>query len=331
MDKYDKGETLGQGQFGRVIKATVKATGQVVAIKKVKLANKKEGIHMTALREIKILKELHSPHVIELVDVFISKGSNLALVFELMESDLEAVIKDTALVLSASDIKSYIHMALQGLAECHRHNVVHRDIKPNNLLIAKTGHLKLADFGLSKVCDSPEGCRTSQVFARWYRAPELLWGSTCYGSAVDIWAMGCVFAELILRKPWFVADSDIRQLQAIFTVLGTPTRAAWPGMDALPTFLEFSPCEGQPLHKIFPQVSEDARDLLAQMMQFDPARRITAEQALQHRYFKQAPAPTVPASLPRPKSRAEAPLELPPTRPADGGISQPPAKRVAVG
>ena len=116
------------------------------------------------------------------------------------------------------------------------------------------GHLKLADFGLSKIFGSPEGCRTSQVFARWYRAPELLWGSTSYGPAVDVWAMGCVFAELLLRRPWFVAETDIKQLQAIFATLGTPTVEQWGRMADLPSFVQFTPAEGTPLRRVFPHV-----------------------------------------------------------------------------
>lgn len=101
---------------------------------------------------------------------------------------------------------------------------------------------------------SPAGCRTAQVFARWYRSPELLWGSTNYGPAVDIWAMGCVFAELVLRRPWLVAESDINQLSAIFAALGTPKESGWKGMRDLPSFLPFTPCAGQPLEKTFPNV-----------------------------------------------------------------------------
>ena len=107
---------------------------------------------------------------------------------------------------------------------------------------------------MAKVYGSPDGCRTSQVFARWYRAPELLWGSTSYGPAVDVWAMGCVFAELMLRRPWFVAESDIKQLQEIFAVLGTPTEDQWRNMRDLPSYIQFSPAPAQPLHQIFTQV-----------------------------------------------------------------------------
>jgi cyclin-dependent kinase 7 len=154
---------------------------------------------VTALREVKLLRELSSlscPYIITLLDVFPLK-KNLALVFDLMEGDLEAIIKDRSLILSTADIKSYMKMLLTALDVCHRSFVVHRDVKPNNLLVSSSGEIKLSDFGLSRLIGSPErgsgGQRrpyTNQVFARWYRSPELLYGSTLYGFACDIWAAG---------------------------------------------------------------------------------------------------------------------------------------------
>ncbi|RVW87753.1 Cyclin-dependent kinase D-2 [Vitis vinifera] len=257
-------------------------TGQTVAIKRIRLGNYKEGVNFTALREIKLLKELKDPNIIELIDAFPHDG-NLHLVFEFMQTDLEAVIRDRNIVLSLADIKSYMQMTLKGLAYCHKKWVVHRDMKPNNLLIGEDGQLKLADFGLARIFGSPNRkftyqvlygvhirdfvnagflsganikhveqeflsghcchaaleatvggtdfsilaveCADSfltcpylhaslnifyfnksnpfeQVFARWYRAPELLFGAKQYGSGVDIWAVACIFAELLLRRPF---------------------------------------------------------------------------------------------------------------------------------
>lgn len=308
MEKYEKGPTLGEGTFGSVFKAIHKETKDVVAIKKIHVTNTKEGVNVTALREIKLLKELNSPHIIRLIDVFPHK-KNISLVFEYMESDLEAVIKDRTIVLGAADIKSYLQMTLQAINFCHKHWVVHRDIKPNNLLIAPTGELKLADFGLARLIGSPDRRYTNQVFARWYRAPELFFGASLYGFNVDIWAVGCVFAELLLRQPWFPGGSDIDQLGRIFAALGTPTESNWPGVSNLPQYLEFTPSEGQGIRAIFPKASEDALDLLGQMMRLNPSDRITAEDALHHRYFTTSPLPTPAAMLPRPKSRASAPLQ----------------------
>lgn len=201
VDRYLKRQVLGEGTYGVVYKAIDTLTGQTVAIKKIRLGNQKEGLNFTALREIKLLKELKHPNIIELIDAFPDKG-NLHLVFEYMRTDLESVIRDRNIFLSPADIKSYMLMTLKGLAFCHRKWVLHRDMKPNNLLIGEKGQLKLADFGLARIFGSPDRRFTHQVFARWYRAPELLFGSRQYGSGVDVWAAACIFAELLLRRPF---------------------------------------------------------------------------------------------------------------------------------
>eukprot|EP00898_Chlorokybus_atmophyticus_P009224 jgi/Chlat1/931/Chrsp108S00040 len=302
MDRYVKGGTLGQGTFGVVYQAEDRETGLVVAIKKIRLGKYKEGVNVTALREIKLLKELHHGNVIRLVDVFPHKR-NLNLVFEYMESDLETVIKDRSIVLSPADVKSYLFMTLKALAFCHSNWVLHRDLKPNNLLIARDGSLKLADFGLARIFGTPDRKYTNQVFARWYRAPELLFGAKAYGGAVDIWAAGCVLAELILRRPFVAGNSDIDQLGKIFSALGTPSEQQWPGMKALPDYVPFVPCQAPPLRQIFTSCTEDVLDLLLRMLTFNPNGRITAAEALEHRYFSNPPAPTPHARLPRPPAR----------------------------
>uniref|UniRef100_A0A1D1XSK4 Cyclin-dependent kinase D-1 n=1 Tax=Anthurium amnicola TaxID=1678845 RepID=A0A1D1XSK4_9ARAE len=279
-------------------------TGQTVAIKKIRLGAQKEGINVTALREIKLLKELKDPNIIELIDAFPHKG-NLHLVFEFMESDLEAVIRDRNIVLSPSDIKSYLQMTLKGLAFCHRKWVLHRDMKPNNLLIAADGQLKLGDFGLARIFGSPDRRFTHQVFARWYRAPELLFGAKQYGPGVDVWAAGCIFAELLLRRPFLQGTSDIDQLGKIFFALGTPTQAQWPDMIYLPDYVEYQYVPAPPLRSLFPNASDDALDLLLKMLTYDPKTRISAQQALEHRYFTAIPAPTKPTLLPRPAPKGE--------------------------
>lgn len=263
-----------------------------------------QGVNVTALREVKYLRELHHPAIVSLLDV-VSLKRGLGLVFEYMESDLEAMIKDRTLILSAADIKAYMLSILQSLEYCHRSWVVHRDIKPNNFLVAADGAIKLADFGLSRVYGSPERRYTNQVFARWYRAPELLYGSTCYGPGVDIWAAGCIFAELLLRRPWFPAESDVEVLTKIFTALGTPTDPDWGGLRHMPAFVEFQPVTAPPLRQLFPQAPDEALDLLARMVSLDPRRRISAEDALKHRYFRVDPAPTPAGQLPRPHRREE--------------------------
>ncbi|KAJ8638480.1 hypothetical protein MRB53_012747 [Persea americana] len=303
-DRYLKREVLGEGTYGVVFKAIDTKTGQTVAIKKIRLAQYKEGVNFTALREIKLLKELKDPNIIELIDAFPHKG-NLLLVFEFMESDLEAVIRDRNIVLSPADIKSYMQMTLKGLAYCHKKWVLHRDMKPNNLLIGADGQLKLADFGLARIFGSPDRKFTHQVFARWYRAPELLFGAKQYGSAVDVWAAACIFAELLLRRPFLQGSSDMDQLGKIFAAFGTPRLPQWPDMVYLPDYVEYEFAPAQPLRSLFPMASDDALDLLSKMFAFDPKVRISAQQASEHRYFSSVPAPTKPALLPRPPLKGE--------------------------
>ncbi|KAI3899829.1 hypothetical protein MKW92_012471 [Papaver armeniacum] len=303
-DRYIKGVQLGEGTYGVVNKAIDSKTGQVVAIKKIRLGAQKEGVNFTALREIKLLKELKDPNIIELIDAFPHKD-NLHLVFEFMESDLEAVIRDRNIVLSPGDVKSFIQMTLKGLAFCHKKWVLHRDMKPNNLLIGADGQLKLADFGLARLFGSPGRKFTHQVFARWYRAPELLFGTKQYGSAVDVWAAACIFAELLLRRPFLQGSSDIDQLGKIFAAFGTPKTAQWPDMLYLPDYVEYQFVPAPPLRSLFPMASDDCLDLLSKMFTYDPNVRITAEQALEHRYFSSVPAPTKPAQLPRPPPKGD--------------------------
>lgn len=298
-ERYRKGVTLGQGTYGTVYKAFDIVTNKTVAVKKIHLGEAKEGVNVTALREIKMLKELSHPHIIQLIDAYPHK-QNLHIVFEFMETDLETVIKDPNIVLSPADIKSYMQMTLKGLAVCHKKWVLHRDMKPNNLLIASDGQLKLGDFGLARLFGSPNRRFTDQVFALWYRAPELLFGSKHYGPAVDVWAAGCIFAELLLRRPFLQGLGDLDQIGKIFAAFGTPRQSQWPDVGLLPDFVEFQFVSAPPLRSLFPMASEDALDLLSKMFMLDPKNRISAQQALEHRYFSSVPAPTRPDLLPKP-------------------------------
>uniref|UniRef100_G3P601 Cyclin-dependent kinase 7 n=1 Tax=Gasterosteus aculeatus aculeatus TaxID=481459 RepID=G3P601_GASAC len=318
--RYEKLDFLGEGQFATVYKARDKTNDTIVAIKKIKVGHRteaKDGINRTALREIKLLQELHHPNIIGLLDAFGHK-SNISLVFDFMETDLEVIIKDTSLVLTPSNIKAYILMTLQGLEYMHQHWVLHRDLKPNNLLLDGSGVLKLADFGLAKAFGSPNRVYTHQVVTRWYRSPELLFGARMYGVGVDMWAVGCILAELLLRIPFLAGDSDLDQLTKIFEALGTPTEETWPslvllvfpiclqGMSSLPDYVSFKIFPGTPLEHIFTAAGDDLLELLQSLFTFNPLTRTTATQALKMRYFSNRPGPTLGPQLPRPNCSAEA-------------------------
>ncbi|RKP18161.1 Pkinase-domain-containing protein [Rozella allomycis CSF55] len=299
MEKYEKICKIGEGTYAVVYKGRIKKTNETIAIKKIKVSNFTIGIDHSALREIKFLQELKHPNIIKLFDVF-SHKKNLNMVLEFLDADLEHLIKDTNVVFMPADIKSWMWMLFNGLSYCHMHFVVHRDLKPNNLLLSQNGVLKIADFGLAREYGSPNDRMTHVAVTRWYRPPELLFGARLYSSAVDLWSCGCIFAELMLRTPFIAGENDIDQIKKIFMALGTPTEQDWPGMKSLPNFMTFDEnFLRRPLSNLFSAAGKDSIDLLEQMMRYDPAKRISSVQALKHPYFENEPLPTHPELLPK--------------------------------
>jgi len=308
LKRYLKTDFLGEGQFATVFKAKDVLDPDpdtVVAVKKIKLgssAEAKDGIHRTALREIKLLQELSHENVIGMRDVF-GTGSNVAIVMDFMDTDLEVIIKDTSIILTPAHIKTYTLQTLKGLEYLHQNWILHRDLKPNNLLVDRHGTVKLGDFGLAKSFGSPNRVYTHIVVTRWYRAPELLLGARMYGTGIDIWAVGCILAEMLLRTPFLPGDTDLDQLSKIFQALGTPTEQVWPGHRELPDYVQFKEFVATPLEDIFTAASSDLLALLAKCFHLDPNKRCTCSQALQMSYFtKNQPYPAPPSSLPLPES-----------------------------
>ena len=191
-----------------------------------------------------------------MIDVFGHK-SNVSLVMDFMDTDLEVIIKDNGIILTPAHIKSYILQTLLGLEYLHSNWILHRDLKPNNLLMNQDGVLKIADFGLAKFYGSPNRQYTHIVVTRWYRAPELLFGARNYGTGVDVWAVGCILAELLLRIPFLAGDTDLDQLAKIFQALGTPTEENWPGHNKLPDFVQFKTYPSTLLSDIFTAAGDD--------------------------------------------------------------------------
>ncbi|CAJ1384813.1 unnamed protein product [Effrenium voratum] len=270
-------KVLGEGTYGKVYKAVRRQNGQVVAIKRIKLnPDDDEGIPSTALREVAVLKELDSEFVVKLFEVFCSPNK-LVLVFELMENDLRKYMKSVKGVLQPRDIKSLCWQLVKGLEVCHARRIIHRDIKPQNLLIDHHLRLKLADFGLARAFVVPVPKYTHEVVTVWYRAPEILLGSSIYSIGVDMWAVGCVFAEMATGSPLFAGDSEIDTIFKIFQKLGTPTDDVWPDIRELPNFKpnfpSWRPKGWQNIRNTKTQVGENGIDLLEKFMAYDPKQR----------------------------------------------------------
>eukprot|EP00105_Crassostrea_gigas_P008721 XP_011423389.1 PREDICTED: cyclin-dependent kinase 2 [Crassostrea gigas] len=264
MENFRKIEKIGEGTYGVVYKAQDKTTGQLVALKKIRLDTESEGVPSTAIREISLLKELDQSCIVRLLDVVHSE-QKLYLVFEYLNQDLKKYMDSCpASGMPSSLIKSYMHQLLQGIAYCHSHRVLHRDLKPQNLLIDVEGNIKLADFGLARAFGVPVRTYTHEVVTLWYRAPEILLGSRFYSTPVDLWSLGCIFAEMMTRRALFQGDSEIDQLFRIFRTLGTPDESVWPGVSQLPDYKSsFPKWPQQSICSIVPHLTGDGLDLMA--------------------------------------------------------------------
>jgi cyclin-dependent kinase 7 len=316
--KYIKGKKIGSGQYADVFEATlVSDRSKLFAIKKIKIAAESAdvGISYDSLREIRFLQELNHPNIIKLHAVFSTKDQNLNLVLEhLPQGDLLVLVQDTARTrYTPADVKAWMMMMMRGVWFCHQNFILHRDIKPNNLLIAANGEIKLADFGLARSFADPYTEMTSQVITSWYRPPELFFRARYYGGAVDIWSCGCVFAELINRAVFLMGippDNELNMVRQICEKVGTPTEENWPGVTKLRSYV--TPEEVIPVRsrsswiEQFRTIGEDGVDLLIAMMQLDPNKRLTAEGVLRHKYFTSIPRPTPLGELPKKGGGVEA-------------------------
>jgi len=275
------------GTYGVVYKAKHKATGELVALKKIRLENEDEGVPSTAIREITILKELVHPNVVCLKDVLLQEN-RLHLVFEFLSMDLKKYLDSlpASQMMDPKLVRSYVQQLLEGIVFCHSRRIIHRDLKPQNLLLDNKGTIKIADFGLARAFGIPIRPYTHEVVTLWYRAPEVLLGSHKYSTPVDIWSIACIFAEMITKVPLFHGDSEIDQLFRIFRTLGTPIDEQWPGVSTLPDYkCTFPSWKDNILHTLLPTVDHTALSLIKEMLVYDPQKRISAKAALLHPYF----------------------------------------------
>ncbi|KAI9806238.1 MAG: negative regulator of the PHO system [Sarcosagium campestre] len=279
-------EKLGEGTYATVFKGRNRQTGELVALKEIHL-DCEEGTPSTAIREISLMKELKHENIVSLHDV-IHTENKLMLVFEYMDKDLKKYMdsRGDRGQLDYITIKSFMQQLLQGIAFCHDNRVLHRDLKPQNLLINQKGQLKLADFGLARAFGIPVNTFSNEVVTLWYRAPDVLLGSRTYNTSIDIWSAGCIMAEMYTGRPLFPGTTNEDQLQKIFRLMGTPSERSWPGISLFPEYKQnFQIYATQDLRLILPQIDQMGLDLLSRMLQLRPEMRISAKDALQHPWF----------------------------------------------
>ncbi|EAN80624.1 mitogen-activated protein kinase [Trypanosoma equiperdum] len=286
MDAYETLGMLGEGTYGVVVKARHRATSRIVAIKKYKQAEDDDHVRKTSLREVRVLKQLRHPNVIALLDVFRRDGK-LYLVFEYVENTILQLIEEKKYGLSPDEVRRYTFQLLNGVSYCHAHNIIHRDVKPENILVSRDGVLKLCDFGFARQL-SCRGNYTEYVATRWYRAPELLVGDVSYGKAVDVWAIGCVFSELSDGQPLFPGDSDLDQLSLIMRACGPVPqqmvstfehnalyrRVTFPNVDVEET-----------LQQRFPTAASPWLEFLTSCLRMDPVERPSCTALMSMAYF----------------------------------------------
>ncbi|XVF09015.1 hypothetical protein REPUB_Repub07fG0054000 [Reevesia pubescens] len=300
-DSFEKLEKIGQGTYSTVFRARDLESGKIVALKKVRFDNfEPESVRFMA-REILILRRLDHPNIIKLEGIISSRMScSIYLVFEYMEHDITGLLSCPDIKFSESQIKCYVKQLLSGLDHCHSRGIMHRDIKGSNLLVNNEGILKMADFGLANFYGS--GHRqplTSRVVTLWYRPPELLLGSTDYTAAVDLWSVGCVFAELLLGKPILQGRTEVEQLHKIFKLCGSPPDDYWK-KSRLPHVTLFKPQQPYDscLRETFKDLPATSVNLIETLLSVEPYKRGTASSALASEYFTTKPYACDPSSLP---------------------------------
>ena len=315
VDNFERLNHIEEGSYGWVSRAKESATGEVVALKKLKMDNLSDGFPITAMREIQTLMQSHHLHIVDLREVVVGNDTNdVFMVMDFLEHDLKTLQEEMSEPFAPSELKTILLQLTSAVAYLHSHWILHRDLKTSNILMNNRGEIKIADFGMARFTgDPPPPALTQLVVTLWYRAPELLLGATTYDFAIDVWSLGCIFAELITRDPLFQGSREVDQLLKIFDLLGPPTADSWPTFRRLPnaramklppasSFSHASP--QQSLHHRFPILTSSGIALLASVLSLNPNHRPSAEEMLEHEYFQADPRPKPPHLMPTFPSKA---------------------------
>lgn len=299
---FQKLEKIGQGTYSSVYRARDIGNGKMVALKKVRFDNFQPDSVRFMAREIAILRKLDHPNIMKLEGIITSRLScSIYLVFEYMEHDLSGLLSCPDIKFSDSQIKCYMQQLLRGLEHCHSRGIMHRDIKVSNILVNNEGTLKIADFGLANFLSARhKQPLTSRVVTLWYRPPELLLGSTSYGVTVDLWSVGCVFAELFFGRPLLKGRTEVEQLHKIFKLCGSPPEDYWK-RSKLPLATMFKPKQpyDSTLRDRCKELPKTAVNLIETLISIDPHKRGTASSALNSEYFNTKPYACDSSSLPK--------------------------------
>lgn len=295
QDRYKFNKVIGRGAYGIVLAATDKATGRDVAVKRVERIFDSILDAKRILREIRCLSTLKHENITNLIEVSAAPNFEsfhaIIVVMDLMDTDMYQIINSGQPLLKDHH-RYFIYQILRGLKYIHSANILHRDLKPGNLLLNASCDLKIGDFGLARVSDPEEGREflSEYVATRWYRAPEVLLNYDTYGPAIDVWSVGCILAELILRKPFFPGQNTMNQLALINDKIGSPTledleECTNPKARAFMASLPHRP--KVPFSEIFVGVDADEVDMIERMLTWDPRKRMTVEEALEHPFVAQ--------------------------------------------
>lgn len=333
VEHYDKLNDIEEGTYGWVARATERATGRIVALKRLKLdVGDRNGLPVTGLREIQILKDCRHRNIVAMEEVVVGDDvsrldkydilhgqlllridtdccSSIFLVLEFVEHDLKSILEDMPEPFLSSEIKQLLLQLTSGLAYLHSLYILHRDLKTSNILLNNRGQLKIADFGMARYVGDPPPKLTTLVVTLWYRSPELLLGAKSYGEGVDMWSVGCIFGELLTREPLLQGKNEVDQMSKTFELCGVPTEDTWPGFRRLPNARSLrlptnSRTTGSVIRARFPNMTTAGAALLDNLLALDPERRPSAKEMLQHEYFRQDPKPKPESMFPTFPSKA---------------------------
>eukprot|EP00736_Rhodelphis_marinus_P009719 Rmarinus@m.23748 len=294
---FEKLNRIGEGTYGVVYRALEKESGKLVALKKLRMEDEKNGVPVTAVREIRLLKTIRHPNIVQLKEVVVgSNTDSVFLVFEYCDHDL-ANLMDNVMrkPFSDSEVKCILLQVLRAVDYLHDRWITHRDLKMSNLLYTNQGEVKLCDFGLARNYSDAPRTYSPLVVTLWYRAPEVLFADPkilgkkdqqysplVYTKAVDMWSVGCIFGELLTQKPLMCAKTEVGMLEQLFTLLGAPNDKIWPGFSK--TFPGIVPhatkYKYSSLRQRVPRVSDSGFDLLSRLLTYDPMKRLTTKEAL---------------------------------------------------